>query len=831
MDALDAGHPTDQTLRAYGVGELFGALAESVDSHLSECGECRQRVAEMSDDTFLGRLRDAQARPESPAPVGPPYGGMSITEARQSSIGPPPASSIPPDLAELPDYEILGELGRGGMGVVYLAQNKLMGRKEVLKVVGRELVNRRGVLDRFLREIRNAAQLHHPNIVTAYSAIRAGESFVFAMEYVEGYDLAQLVEAQGPLPVAHACNFIYQAALGLQYAHQKGMVHRDIKPSNLILAREGKKPVVKVLDFGLAKATREGPADGALTHEGQMLGTPHYIAPEQSLDAQKADIRADIYSLGCTLYCLLSGGPPFQGSSLYEVLQAHHSMEAKPLNLVRPEVPWELASVVGKMMAKDRERRYQNPREVVQALRPFFNPAAPGAIGLSGDVSPASQRAVEIGARAPESVPYQPQTSPPPAMHRRDVTKLKSKSDPTVAESPPSNVQARAADATTSEAPSRFGAPLPRGREPVPETLLQVAPLRRRNFAWFWVCVTVLPLLAVLGISIYISTDTGTVTIIPKPTPTADGGRRKAASPSSSAPAEPKPAPAATAARPPQPVPLPQKTQPPPTQPSREWTNSIGMKFVRIEPGEFRMGSRRDQIDQLIRRFPTTKSNDWWNGEQPQHSVEITWRFLLGVHEVTQGQYQTVMGGNPSKFKGSEYLPVEQVSWWDAVNFCNKLSERESRRPYYRINLDKVTIYDGNGYRLPTEAEWEYACRAGTPTLYPFGDDGSALGEYAWLISNSHFQTHAVGRKRANPWGLHDMMGNVWEWCADWYDVKYYGSSPAIDPPGAPRALNRVARGGAWECFAGFCRPAFRGGFAPGRRENFLGFRVVAVQE
>jgi len=230
MDAPDSSHPTDQTLRAYGVGKLFGSLAESVHSHLGVCGDCRQRVAEMSDDTFLGRLRDAQAQPESPAPVGPSFAGLSATEARRSSIGLPPASSLPPGLAEVPDYEILGELGRGGMGVVYLAQNKLMGRKEVLKVVSRELMDRRGVLDRFLREIRNAAQLHHPNIVTAYSAIRAGESIVFAMEYVEGYDLAQLVKGRGPLPVAHACNFIYQAALGLQYAHQKGMVHRDIKP-------------------------------------------------------------------------------------------------------------------------------------------------------------------------------------------------------------------------------------------------------------------------------------------------------------------------------------------------------------------------------------------------------------------------------------------------------------------------------------------------------------------------------------------------------------------------------------------------------------------------
>ena len=133
------------------------------------------------------------------------------------------------------------------------------------------------------------------------------------MEYVEGLDLAKLVKAKGPLPVAHACNFVYQAALGFQHAHEQGMVHRDIKPGNLMLSREGKKAVVKVLDFGLAKVTSEGQADSGLTREGQMLGTPDFIAPEQIRDAQSADIRADIYSLGCTLYYLLTGDPPFQG--------------------------------------------------------------------------------------------------------------------------------------------------------------------------------------------------------------------------------------------------------------------------------------------------------------------------------------------------------------------------------------------------------------------------------------------------------------------------------------------------------------------------------------
>ena len=195
------------------------------------------------------------------------------------------------------------------MGTVYLALNRLMGRHEVLKVVSRHMMNRTGVLDRFLGEIRNAARLHHTNIVTAYSAIRIGESIVFAMEYVDGLDLSRLVKTKGPLPVSNACNYVHQAALGLQHASELGMVHRDIKPSNLMLAKQGNRAVIKVLDFGLAKVRSEGAVDGGLTHEGQMLGTPDYVAPEQIRDARRADIRADIYSLGCTLYYLLTGRP------------------------------------------------------------------------------------------------------------------------------------------------------------------------------------------------------------------------------------------------------------------------------------------------------------------------------------------------------------------------------------------------------------------------------------------------------------------------------------------------------------------------------------------
>jgi serine/threonine protein kinase len=399
MEAPQKSHPTDQTLRAYGVGKLDDTTAESVNKHLESCLTCRSRVAELTSDSFVGRLRVAQRRPDAAEPVVSSLAGLSMVTEGSSASAPPPASTLPPGLVDHPDYEILRELGRGGMGVVYMAQNKLMGRMEVLKVVSSHLVNRRGVPDRFLTEIRNAAKLHHTNVVTAYSALRLGESLVLAMQYVEGLDLARLITARGPLPVAHACNYVHQAALGLQHAHDHGMVHRGIKPSNLMLAREGSRAVIKVLDFGLAKVKSEGPTDGTLTQDGQMLGTPDFIAPEQIRNARGADIRADIYSLGCTLYYLLSGGPPFHCASLYDILQAHHSMDAKPLNLARPEVPVELAALVAKMMAKEPERRFQEPKEVAQALKPFFTKANSAPKSTTLNVSQSDQPASDQSLR------------------------------------------------------------------------------------------------------------------------------------------------------------------------------------------------------------------------------------------------------------------------------------------------------------------------------------------------------------------------------------------------------------------------------------------------
>ncbi|HEY2786597.1 MAG TPA: serine/threonine-protein kinase [Fimbriiglobus sp.] len=334
-------------------------------------------------------------------------------EALSASAPPIPSASsaknIPPELAQSTQYADVRELGRGGMGVVYLARNVMMNRLEVLKIVNKALLEWPGASDRFIREIRSAAKLRHPNVVGAFSAQQIGDLLVFAMEYVEGVDLSKLLKSRGPLPIPNACYYVYQAALGLQHAHEKQMVHRDIKPSNLILTREGKKQVVKILDFGLAKGTGEQGIEESLSGAGKMvLCTPDYVAPEQIKDNSQTDIRSDIYSLGCTLYYLISGQLPFAGKDIYEVLAAHRSSKAIPLTERRPEVPDGLSSLVAKMMAKNPAHRFQTPAEVAVALKAFFRPALDVEVVQSGIVLTPVDR---VPAAAPPPKPNPLKTS------------------------------------------------------------------------------------------------------------------------------------------------------------------------------------------------------------------------------------------------------------------------------------------------------------------------------------------------------------------------------------------------------------------------------------
>ena len=195
------------------------------------------------------------------------------------------------------------------------------------------------------------------------------------------------------------------------------------------------------------------------------------------------------------------------------------------------------------------------------------------------------------------------------------------------------------------------------------------------------------------------------------------------------------------------------------------------------------------------------------------HEVRISKPFYLGKYEVTQKEWQAVMGSNPSRFTGDANLPVESVSWQDVQAFIQKLNAKEG----------------GTRYRMPTEAEWEYAARAGTTTTYSFGNNEGQLGEHAWYAANAGSKMHPVGQKKPNAWGLHDMHGNVWEWVQDWYGP--YVAGTVTDPQGPSSGAGRVHRGGGWNAGAGFCRAAIRGGVAPGYRYDGRGFRLLRTAE
>jgi serine/threonine protein kinase len=308
----------------------------------------------------------------------------------------------------LGQYRILEHLGSGGMGQVYKAVHSVMERVVALKIMAPRLMRDELARARFQREVRNAARLIHPNIVVAYDAAEVeGVSFL-VMEYVEGWDAARLLSLYGRPSTLAACEIGLQVALGLQYAHECGMVHRDIKPANLMLRCESSStgvsvdgwpagPVVKILDFGLARlAAPDGvglASSEGLTREGFTVGTPEYMAPEQARNSGVVDIRCDIYSLGCTLYQLLSGRPPFRALSIFDLTMMHLHQTPEPLLRYCPELSPELAAVVQRMLAKKPEERFQTPAEAADALKAFTSspPTSPN-VSLPAPVTRALEK-------------------------------------------------------------------------------------------------------------------------------------------------------------------------------------------------------------------------------------------------------------------------------------------------------------------------------------------------------------------------------------------------------------------------------------------------------
>ena len=291
-------------------------------------------------------------------------------------------------------YIITEKLGEGGMGKVFRARQVRLDREVALKVVRANLLSNQLVKKRYEREVETASSLHHPNIVGVFDAGNIDGKYYLAMEFVDGIDLSRLMRDYKPLEIAEACEYARQAALGLQYAHEQGFVHRDIKPSNIIVSGERHVPqatepaVVKILDMGLVRNVGfdDGGGGGDLTRAGTVVGTPDYMAPEQAKNSSGVDHRADLYSLGCTLYFLLTGQPPFPSGTPIEKLLKHQLDSPVPLQALRPDVPSRVAEIVSRLTAKKPELRYQSAAEAAlllgaQSLYPTGTPAVASYVG------------------------------------------------------------------------------------------------------------------------------------------------------------------------------------------------------------------------------------------------------------------------------------------------------------------------------------------------------------------------------------------------------------------------------------------------------------------
>ncbi len=266
-------------------------------------------------------------------------------------------------------YKLLGHLGTGGMSSVYLAEHPVMERLVAVKVLPKKFVENPNYLDRFKREARAVAALDHPNIVRAFDIDQDGNTHYIVMEYVDGRDLQKMVSKDGPLDVIDAMDFIAQSALGLQHAHDAGVIHRDTKPANCLV---DKRRCVKLLDMGLAMFSEDDRPSLSAKYDDSVVGTADYLAPEQARNSQTVDTRADIYSLGCTLYFLLTGQPPFPNGSIAERLLKHQTDEPQSLLDFRSDIPPAVVDLCRRMMAKKPENRMQSANQVADEIRSWL---------------------------------------------------------------------------------------------------------------------------------------------------------------------------------------------------------------------------------------------------------------------------------------------------------------------------------------------------------------------------------------------------------------------------------------------------------------------------
>jgi formylglycine-generating enzyme required for sulfatase activity/tRNA A-37 threonylcarbamoyl transferase component Bud32 len=689
-------------------------------------------------------------------------------------------------------YILLEKLGAGGMGQVYKAYHPGMERVVAIKVIlAKGKIDEESVR-RFEREVKAAAKLSHPNIITVYDAGNANGRHFMVMELVKGKDLNVIVQQRGGLGVAETINYIKQVARGLEFAHENGVIHRDIKPANLFLDIKGN---VKILDMGLAKISNKENEEtlSMLTGTTAIMGTVDFMSPEQGTSSRDVDGRSDIYSLGATLFYLLTKKVMYEGDTAFAKVIAHSESPIPSLKAIRPDVSNNLNLIYSKMVAKQVEDRYQNMLELIQELDAIEKGSA--STGNLTELSTINSLRDEFGemdvSRVSSKKVIQSSKSSK-AIVKKDYKfvliatgigvvligivalafilgrSINSQNQVTLK----SNVANGKAEVLTSNGPienQRNG--------------------QREEF---------------FGQELKISTNNGSFENINPPAAMKDNSGKLT---------PPITVPKSTASKP-NPVavmPLPSNllvapfTEAKAKEAQKEVAKSlqkeveekedlgkgIKLEMVLIPAGVFKMGSPASE--------PGRQPNE------TQHEVTLTKPYYLGKHEVTQDQWEAVMGYNPSNVKGTK-LPVTMVSWNNCQEFIKKLNAKTN-----------------GGYRLPTEAEWEYACRAGKITAYSFGNiitkkDANFGGEYLT----------PVGKYLPNALGLYDMHGNVWEWCNDWKEA--YPPGDLIDPKGPETGTNPIWRGGSFFDNESKIRSSnrdFNDHLLPSDRNDSSGFRLA----
>jgi serine/threonine protein kinase len=349
--------------------------------------ESMVRLGILSEDEALIAARLEHQSPDSRGFLVELYRAGILTRLQANQVGRGRGHHL-----VLGQYVLQDRLGTGGMGRVFLARHRRIGRLAAIKLVRFDRRHCPQTRKRFLREVRLVSRLNHENVVHAHDAGFAHNSFYLAMEYISGPDLGRVIGASGALDAGRACEYARQTALGLQHIHERGLIHRDLKPSNLVLTADSR--TVKVLDVGLARPDRGGQREAGLSHDRKLIGSPDYASPEQVLDSQRVDRRADFYSLGCTLYHMLAGRVPYPGGSIVDKALRHLRAAPQPIEELRPDLPKGLGGLVGKLMARRRTHRPRTAAAVIAELEPFAKPfasascpnAADGALALPTSV-------------------------------------------------------------------------------------------------------------------------------------------------------------------------------------------------------------------------------------------------------------------------------------------------------------------------------------------------------------------------------------------------------------------------------------------------------------